>query len=297
LAVFRIDGFEPARAFIRLPEVVRAAARRRLQPDRRLIAYAEFLLVFAIGLSLGRLFWIGLGPITLPPADQIARAVPIEPVAAGPINPFRTASAPEAPLGADTAADLAETTLSLRLHGTWVNGQGGVAIIAISEDKQGRFAIGDAITAGVTLEQVYQDHVVILRGGLREKLRLINRDREIGVVEAIAAAPTDAGAPGDISEGMAAIGSLIVARPESDEVGGLRLVLQPAGDIEAFETLGLRAGDKLVAIDNQPIDRNIAQGLEALAMLEGKSSVTISVERDGVITPVTIALPQAALDQ
>lgn len=268
-----------------------------MQPDRRLIAFAEIAMVFATGVLLGRLFWIGLGPITPPPTEQIARAVVIEPVADGPVNPFRTAAAPAAPPEADTASSLAETTLNLKLHGTWVDEQGGVAIIGISDEKQGRFAVGDTVTAGVTLDRVYQDHVVILRSGVRERLPLINRDRAISGVAPIAASPEDQGATADIGEGIATIGSLIVALPETDDVGGLRLVLQPAGDIEAFETLGLRAGDTLVAVDNQPIDRNIARGLETLARLEGKSSVTISVERDGVIMPVTIALPQAALDQ
>ncbi len=295
--MFRIDGFEPARAVIRLPQLIRAAAGRRAHSDRRLITLAEILLVFATGVLLGRLFWIGLGPITPPPAKQIARAAPIERVAAGPVNPFRAASAPAAPASAETAANLAETTLNLKLHGTWVDDRGGVAIIGISDENQGRFGVGDAITAGVTLERVYQDHVVILRNGIRERLRLINRDQEIGGVPPIADLQGDPGASADLGEGMATIGSLVVALPETDDVGGLRLILQPAGDIEAFENLGLRAGDTLVAVDNQPIDRNIARGLETLAMLEGKSSVTISVERDGVVMPVTIALPQAALDQ
>ena len=297
LAVFRIDGFEPARAVIRLPQILRAAASRRAHPDRRLITLAEILLVFAIGVLLGRLFWIGLGPITPPPTRQIAQAALIEPKAAGPVNPFRAASAPAAPASAETAASLAETSLNLKLHGTWVDSQGGVAIIGISDENQGRFGVGDTITAGVTLERVYQDHVIILRNGIRERLRLINRDQAIGGIAPIADLQGDLGATADLGEGMATIGSLVVALPETDDVGGLRLVLQPAGDIEAFESLGLRAGDTLVAVDNQPIERNIARGLETLAMLEGKSSVTISVERDGVVMPVTIALPQAALDQ
>ena len=76
-----------------------------------------------------------------------------------------------------------------------------------------------------------------------------------------------------------------------DAVGNTRLVLQPAGDPEAFQKLGLRPGDMIVAIDNQEVADDFAAGLDAIASLEGRQSVTISVERDGVVMPVRIALP------
>lgn len=296
MAVFRIDRFGPSGAAAtaareRLSAMVRARrpARRGRQGPRPLILGLEIALVVALGFVLWRIIWLGLGPIAPPPAPPAPVVAPAGEVPAG-ANPFRTASAPEAAPVVDTGADLAETTLNLALHGTWTDGKGGVAIIKTSDEKQGRFAVGDTITNGVTLERVYRDHVVIIRNGVREALSLVNRDSLAAAMPAAEAAPAAEGAAAPV-DGMAAIGDFVIAMPAPDEVGGLSLVLQPADDPKEFEALGLRAGDRLVAVDNQPIDRDIARGLEAIAMSEGKQSVTLSVERDGVVMPVTIGLP------
>ncbi len=260
--------------------------------DGRPIRMLEIVLVCAIGALLPLIFLAGLAPFDQPPTAPPPHLAAADPAGAGPINPFRTAEAPAAAPAGDLASgpDLAETTLNLALHGTWTNEKGGTAIIRLPDDTQGRFSVGDAITDGVTLDRVYRDQVVIIRNGVRESLRLINRD----------GAPRSAGAPpielvdefgGEIDAGIASIGELIVALPEEDDVGGMRLVLQPAGDQEQFEALGLQAGDTLVAVDNQPIGRDIASGLDVLASLDGKASVTLSVERDGAVMPIKIALP------
>jgi type II secretory pathway component PulC len=89
---------------------------------------------------------------------------------------------------------------------------------------------------------------------------------------------------------MAQIGNFIIAQPQPDGIGNLVLVLMPAGEIEPFEEMGLRAGDRLVGVDNQPLGPDIAGGLERLAMTAGAASVTLSVEREGVVMPITISL-------
>lgn len=265
------------------------ASRRRKQPSARLIFGIEAGLVGALGAVLGWNFWLGLGPV-VEPAPPAVVAAPIAAPSAAPNNPFRISSAPEvaAPGGLD--APVAETTLSIALHGTWVNSDGGVAIIQTADQKQGRFVPGDVIADGVTLDAVLADQVILLRGGVRESLRLVNRE-----ATAQAAAPPGAGAtPQPASDGLAGIGNVVVARPQADAVGNLTLVLQPAGDIEQFDALGLEPGDRLVAVDNQLIGTDIASGLEALAMTRGAPSVTISIEREGVVMPVRIPLSKAA---
>lgn len=198
--------------------------------------------------------------------------------------------APAAPGGElGQGPDLAETTLDLVLHGTWITEDGGAAFIKTPDEKQGRYSIGDTITNGVTLEKVYRDQVVINRSGARESLRLINRE-QIAPVEGASAPAQENKIQSNIS-GLASIGHLITAQPELDDVGNVRLILEPTDDEEAFEKLGLRTGDTLVAVDNKPIGPDIAAGLGLIAAIEGKPSVTISVERDGVVMPITIALP------
>ena len=298
MAVLRIDRFKgsvAAASAVRGRLTSMLSRRRRGRPsNERAIRIVEILLIAGIGVVLGVNSWLLVSPLSTPPTAPPPRAVTAEPSAVGPINPFRTAGVAPAPV-ADDGAALAETTLNLVLHGTWIDEKGGVAFIGTGEEKQSRFGIGDEITSGVTLESVRRDQVVILRNGVRESLRLINR-------EGAAASFVDAAVPppqqpqsfddqANQADGMASIGHLVVATPELDQIGGMRLVLQPADDPEGFMALGLQSGDVLVAVDNQPIGKDIAQGLQTLALLDGKTSVTISVERDGAVMPVTIALP------
>ncbi len=255
---------------------------------------SEVALAIAIGAALAAIFWSAFGPVTRPSTTPRASASPAEAAPSGPIDPFRMASveaaAPVGELG--VGPDLAETTLNLVLHGTWITEDGGAAFIKTPDEKQGRYSIGDTITNGVTLETVYRDQVVINRGGAREALRLINREQTPQSNRA-SAAPRDDKIASDI-DGLAAIGHFVVAQPELDEIGNVRLVLQPAGDAKRFEAMGLRIGDALVAVDNQPIGGDIAGALDMLSRIEGKPSVSISVERDGVVMPIVVALPSPA---
>lgn len=250
----------------------------------------EIVLVFAIGAVLASIALSLFGPISRPSITPRPSAAPAAAVVSGPIDPFRMASAaPAAPVGElGQGPDLAETTLNLALHGTWIAEEGGVAFIKTPDDKQGRFSVGDTIANGVTLEKVYRDQVVINRGGALESLRLINREQSAPIVGAGAPAAENK-IKSDVS-GLASIGGLITAQPALDEVGNVRLVLQPADDPQAFEKLGLRTGDVLVAVDNSPVGPDVAAAIEMVAALEGKQRVTISVERDGVVMPVNIDL-------
>lgn len=297
LAVFRIDRFRPSPAAAealraRLAPFLRARGARAVNP--RLIKAAEIALVIAIGAVLATIFWSAFGPITRPSTTPRASAAPVEAAPSGPIDPFRMSSVEAAaPAGElEIGPDLAETTLNLVLHGTWVTEEGGAAFIKTPDEKQGRYSIGDTITNGVTLEKVYRDQVVINRGGARESLRLINREQVVQAKRA-SAAPQDNKIASDI-DGLAAIGHFVVAQPELDEIGNVRLVLQPAGDTKRFEAMGLRSGDTLVAVDNQPIGGDIAGALDMLSNIEGKQSVSISIERDGVVMPIVVALSSPA---
>lgn len=301
MAVFRIDRFRPDPAAAdalraRLAPIF-APHRRARVIDPRLIRLAEIVLVIAIGVQIASVFWSLAGPVSRPSATPRASAAPVT-APSGPVDPFRMAASDivgPPPAGDLTPGpDLAETTLNLVLHGTWVTEGGGAAFIKTPDEKQGRFAVGDTITSGVTLESVHRDQVVINRGGVRESLRLINRD-QVAPPRAAVAAPADNKIASDVT-GLATIGDQIVAKPELDDAGNVRLVLHPAGDHAAFEALGLRAGDKLVAIDNHPLGVDIATNLATLERIRGKRNMTISVERDGVVLPIAITRPAPGVD-
>ncbi|MCA8888640.1 MAG: hypothetical protein KDA46_07425 [Parvularculaceae bacterium] len=252
----------------------------------RMVLGLEIILIAATTFLAGLVFWLVIGPLRDPPVAAPAAAAPTNVELSGPINPFRTAgAAPGASEDLEIGPDLAETTLNMTLHGTWVDADGGSAIINTPSDEQKRFHAGDTIWNNVTLERVYRDQVVISRGGVRESLRLINRD-------AAARRPADP-APQqsvDAGVGLVQLGDAVTAIPRPDSVGGVSLVLQPSRDKEAFLKLGLRPGDILVAVDNQRLGPDIAETIRRLRSSGSKKTLLLSVERGGVVTPVSIPL-------
>jgi len=271
---------------------VRSSAAARV--DARYLRVAEYLLAAAIGVVIVTTLIALGGPVLTPSAAPRQSVAPVAAAIDGPVNPFRTTDSAAAALPTDFNAspNIAETTLNLVLHGTWLDANGGAAIIKTPDEKQNRYSQGDVIANGVTLERVYADQVIINRGGVRESLRLINRENR--TITLPQTSPNANSAQGSDLAPVTAIGSLIVAEPRVDDIGATRLALTPAGDKKAFKALGLRDGDLLVAINNQPVAEDFAGGLAAIAALAGEPSVTISVERDGVVIPVKLDLTDKA---
>ncbi|WP_234993327.1 type II secretion system protein N [Amphiplicatus metriothermophilus] len=194
-------------------------------------------------------------------------------------NPFFS---PARETAQTAAAPAAETTLDLKLHGTWIDDAGGTAIIRTPDGKQKTYAVGDAVCCGARLDGVFADRVVILRDGVRESLRL-PRDMD---ASARAAAPTTA--PPPAKRNAEDLRRIIRVQPVSS-VGGARFALFPAGDVAAFEALGLREGDILLRINGAPAPQD-AEGFARLVnTLADAGEATLTVERDGATATVRIA--------
>lgn len=294
MAVFRIDAATlgsaaPQAVRIRVAKMLRARRPARLR-NSRLPGHVEKLIVVALGAVLCLNFWLGLSPISAPsatPPPRSAEVVELRP-ATGPGNPF----AGEATVAATPIANdvVGETTLGLTLHGAWVTEDGGAAIIQISENVQKRFSPGEEVVPGVILDRVLLDQVILQRNGVRESLRLINRDAPMDPGAVAAGARASQGA----ASGLLTIGEYIVARPQPDSVGNTSLMLAPNGDASIFAAFGLEPGDKLIAVDNQPVGTDIAMAVELVASLRSATSATLSIERDGVVMPISVALQGAA---
>ena len=222
-----------------------------------------------------------------PPAVAVAPPPAVETAALASANAFRTASGPAAPTAEElvNGPDLAETTLNLTLHGTWVDASGGTAIIKTPDDKQGRFKRGDPVWQGVTLEKVFRDQVVINRDGVLESLRL--EGREAPAASRGTPAPSGAPAQGEV---VASLGSFISIAPESGANGEVDLVLEPGEDYATFLASGLRPGDILVGVDGEPIGRDLGADIEYLQQIAGRERITVNVDRGGVVTPIEINL-------
>lgn len=248
---------------------------------------AEFVLAALVAVLCAGISLDLVAPLPAPRAPATSPG----PRAGGEIearNPF--ASPANTTASAAPAAPAAvETTLDLKLFGTWTEAAGpgrgaGTAIIRTPDGKQKTYAVGDAICCGARLDAVYADRVVIVRDGVRESLRLPSS------LETPAARsqprPEEKNAAGGHAESLR---RLIRAQPVPT-VGGVRFALFPAGDAAAFQALGLREGDVVLQINGAPAPQD-AEGFGRLInSLTGAGEATLTVERDGVATTVRIAL-------
>lgn len=129
------------------------------------------MLIVAFALFAKAAFMIAAPiPVPLPPAAEPSLA----PVAASgdtTLNPFRRTDDSRA----TSSAPLAESALNIVLHGTWRDAALATAVISADGAPQRKVAVGEEIVAGVTLEEVQDEFVVISNNGAREAVAIVNR--------------------------------------------------------------------------------------------------------------------------
>ena len=142
------------------------------------------------------------------------------------------------------------------------------------------------------MHEVYQDHVLIERGGRIEQL-LLPHQHGTGVVPAPVAAgdnPLDR-ARRMITENPGVIAD--VMRPQPVTLGGKLqgYRLFPGRNARAFARLGLRSGDMVVGINGTPLDdANRAQ--EVFDTLGSASEAHITIRRNGRQQDLTLNMSQ-----
>jgi general secretion pathway protein C len=199
------------------------------------------------------------------------------------------------------AVDAPDTTLGLTLSGSTAVLRGELpsqATIA-SGREQKTYRIGQAIDGanGATLSAVYQDRVMLNRGGRLETLRLPQelsnepaarvppqpiRDRTTVSSDSLQQAITQ-----NASRLMEAI--RFTAHVEQGQLVGFRL--SPNRDRETFEALGLQPGDIVTDINGTPVDDSSRGLFESL----GDATIAnVVVLRNGV--PQLIVIDASQLD-
>jgi general secretion pathway protein C len=227
---------------------------------------------------LARLLWAlftPAGPVGTPPPAAAPAA--IDPQALAAFDPFfRNLSAgPEA-----------LSSLDLILMGTRVDRASGrgSAIIALPDETQTSFAVGDEVLPGVRLAEVAFDSVVLDNGGSREALFL---DQSMPAPIAASQSPADQRAPAD--QPRLAADLQAVPRMTDGQISGL--ILAPKGSGAAFAAAGLQAGDVLTRVDGVAV---AALGdPAALARRLDAGGLTLDLERGG--QPRTVRLGPGGL--
>ncbi len=148
----------------------------------------------------------------------------------------------------DPDADVADTTLNLKLKGTTAPEQ---AIIEGADRKQKTYGAGDEISSGVTLESIHHTYVILQRDGNREKLT-VERD-ETGLTKTgqtnISRPISKSGFNGNPAELLKRV-SITPHKNENNRLIGYKIEPQPGFDIKP---LGFRNGDIVTRIGSQDL--------------------------------------------
>lgn len=186
-----------------------------------------------------------------------------------------------------TPSGTTQATTSLNLHLSGVFATAGrlpaVAIIKVENQGDLPFSNGDTILPGVTLEQVRPDHVVLSRGGIREKLLLEQKGAPL--------APQGKASNLNVrQEGKDRFG---VSRNELNQalsdpaqlagagrvktVPGQGVRVEDAGAGSLMQRLGLQGGDIIRQVNNKPV----AKAADLLGEYQTSSNIRVEGTRNG----------------
>jgi general secretion pathway protein C len=190
---------------------------------------------------------------------------------------------------------VAATQMNLVLVGTIAQTDPlkGYAIVGESAAAARVYAVGKTITGGTKLHSVYPDRVILDRGGKLESLMLPKTFQGGGMTAARPVAPP----PPDPTLGQrlqnlaaqnpAAVMEIIRPQPvfANGQQRGYRVY--PGRNRQQFARLGLMPGDLVTAINGTPLD-DPARGMEILQSMNSATAVTVTVERNGQSTQISI---------
>lgn len=238
-----------------------------------LLARAVLLAILAI--LLARLVWTAVTPI-----GPVGDWQPPAPRLLSPAERTTVLSSAD-PFGGSVAVidSNAVTSLDLELFGVTVNEAAGTgsAIIGLPDGTQQSIAAGEEILPGASLAEVTFTHIVIDRGGIRERLYLD---------ESLPADDVATPASGPMPAGDPARAFNIAPRTRGGEVTGIRLT--PGADRALFDATGLTPGDVVVEINGISVTSQTD-----IEMLRGElrpgARITLTVERGNNRLPVAIS--------
>ena len=191
-----------------------------------------------------------------------------------------------------------ETRLKLTLHGVFV-GKGpekGSAIIGQANGKQRFYKTGTSISGGVTLKEVYADHVVLMRSGRSEVLRFPKTvSKGLSVKNRTVATTTRSN-----KESLKSYRDTFAKQPlkifqhlrfipvkSQEGVKGYRIL--PQGNRELFNKLGVKSSDLVTAINGTPLTDE-RKALQLLSELKNTKRLELDIVRKGVTSSLSLNL-------
>lgn len=292
------------------------ALEKLSQIERPVRLCVELVLVIVLALLAARLVWTIASP-TESVAKHTERPLPSpmrESSDALAITADRSLLATTNPFSQDAAEpvveNVPETSLNLKLIGLRMSTEGGEAGNAIIRTPNGEaqnFKVGDELLAGVSLERILSDRVLINRDGASETLMLGGRGAGLSVIsdEARTTSP-DAATVGTETRatGASPAGSSVTRRLAGPDVffgavsatqearGGavIGYRLSPIGSVDTMRMAGLEPGDILIAINGVPVsDQDLSALIDSLS---ASQMADLEIDRNGSARTVRLVFDE-----
>ncbi len=170
----------------------------------------------------------------------------------------------------------------------------GLAIIAERNGESMVYAPGDAINSRVSLDSVHAHHVIIVNGGVRERLELPQEADSAASPQRRTAMPSRRPTPRttqrrsaqsspqavlDLSD-PAKLTDLIRPQPVFNNGKQVGYRVYPGRKRQQFVQLGLKPGDLITDINGTQLD-DPAKGMDIFKTLSTSSQVSVTVQRNG----------------
>jgi len=196
--------------------------------------------------------------------------------------------------------EIPKTKLKLTLRGVYVTEQGGGAIIAEANGQEQFYPVNGKLSGGVTLKEVHETNVILMRNGTLETLELPNESMGIAQPTASSAHNTSArrGAGSnlnlkqyreDLLREPQRLTDAIRMNPKSERGRFIGYEVNPGRDRALFDRVGLMSGDIVTAVNGIQLDTP-AKGLNVLRSLQTANSVRLDIKRNGRVQSFDVSI-------
>jgi general secretion pathway protein C len=203
----------------------------------------------------------------------------------------------QAPLAAGLDAPVTTMGLNLSIVFTGKDEKLGWAVLGTTPTDVRTYAVGDALPGGATLHAVYDDRVLVDRGGNIEAVLLPKR---LGQGTAMAMPPPVASPAASVArvqqvmQNNPGLINQVIQRQAVIENGRLRgMRVNPGPNSQAFTKLGLRPQDVITSINGTALDDQ-ARSNEIFNTLSNSAVARVSVLRNGREQELTLNLAEIA---
>ncbi len=196
------------------------------------------------------------------------------------------------PQGTDSSVSPLPRPLILTATRPGRNTREGYADLGVDARSPQTYRAGARLANGARLEEIFPDHVVLERSGLRTRLYVQGRE-PAGAAPPLASLVMVGGTPARLVATADSVDALtddlrIAPVFEGDAVRALEVYANTRSAV--FSALGLEPGDRITAIDGVAVT-DAAEAIAQLRRLSEGAALTVTVERGGSVA--TLALDGA----